>query len=75
MFQIKGIVPGSIVRFRDKCNQTKEGTVLLIRTGDSVIIKTGDSGIFCISKKYCSLVQPVLAGHRYTVYGEPVNEI
>lgn len=74
MFQIKGIVPGSIVSFRDKYNQTKEGTVLLIRTGDNVIIKTGDSGIFCISKKYCSLVQPVISGRKYTVYGELVNE-
>lgn len=74
MFQIKGIVPGSIVSFKDKCNQDREGTVLLIRSGDSVFIKTEDGGTFCINKKYCSLLHPVISGRCYNTYGEPVHE-
>lgn len=74
MFQIKGIVPGSIVSFKDKFNQNREGTVLLIRSGDSVFIKTEDDSIFCINKKYCSLLQPVLSGRRYNTYGELIHE-
>lgn len=70
MFQIKGIVPGSVVKFKDKFNQTREGIVLLIRSEDIVVVKLAEGGTLCINKQFCTLVQPVLAGRRYNIYGE-----